>query len=366
MTEATPKVKRVGSVMDFTDDWHGCYDGSWKDVIVPEAFAHPAKYAFGLITRIIKHGMERGWWKPGDVIGDCFGGIGTGGIVASAHGLRWIGVELEPRFVTLAEQNFAKARAASDPVPVIIQGDSREFAKLVGDVDAVVTSPPYAESIKGEHGETETAAESRNKRSTPGGSLGQSQRHGGYGGKGNIGNLRSGTLDGCVTSPPYGMGDSAGPESLNRRTDPSAAAMVACQGWASGGQVSEGNLACEKDDTYWQACAAVYQQVHQALKPGGVFVLVVKSYVKKGKRVPLPDQTAELLERLGFEPLERIRAWLVKEETHAGLFGDVTVKKERKSFFRRLAEKKGSPPIDWEEVIVVRKLAITAEVNLER
>ena len=24
---------------------------------------------------------------------------------------------------------------------------------------------------------------------------------------------------------------------------------------------------------------------------------------------------------------------------------------ERKSFFRRLAEKKGAPPIDWEEVI---------------
>ena len=27
------------------------------------------------------------------------------------------------------------------------------------------------------------------------------------------------------------------------------------------------------------------------------------------------------------------------------------IHKERKSFFRRLAEKKGSPPIDWEEVI---------------
>ena len=21
--------------------WTGCYDGSWKDIIVPEAFAHP-------------------------------------------------------------------------------------------------------------------------------------------------------------------------------------------------------------------------------------------------------------------------------------------------------------------------------------
>jgi hypothetical protein len=47
---------------------------------------------------------------------------------------------------------------------------------------------------------------------------------------------------------------------------------------------------------------------------------------------------------------------LVKESSHTCLFGHEHVtRKERKSFFRRLAEKKGSPRIDWEEVIVVRK-----------
>ena len=63
-----------------------------------------------------------------------------------------------------------------------------------------------------------------------------------------------------------------------------------------------------------------------------------------------------MLESLGFEPVERIRAMLVKEDRQPGLFGEDVVKTtERKSFFRRLAEKKGSPRIDWEEVLMVRK-----------
>jgi hypothetical protein len=38
--------------------------------------------------------------------------------------------------------------------------------------------------------------------------------------------------------------------------------------------------------------------------------------------------------------------------------GRATKTKERKSFFRRLAEKKGSPRIDWEEVLFVHKSEI--------
>jgi hypothetical protein len=46
---------------------------------------------------------------------------------------------------------------------------------------------------------------------------------------------------------------------------------------------------------------------------------------------------------------------LVKETTQNGLFGTITEKKERKSFFRRLAEKKGSPKIDFEVVLCTQK-----------
>ena len=84
--------------------------------------------------------------------------------------------------------------------------------------------------------------------------------------------------------------------------------------------------------------------------------LVVKSYVKGGKFVDLPEQTWTLLLHLGFEPVERIRAMLTKETRHPSLFGGHEVKRvKRVSFFRRLAESKGSPRIDYEEILVVSK-----------
>ena len=73
--------------------------------------------------------------------------------------------------------------------------------------------------------------------------------------------------------------------------------------------------------------------------------------------VCLCDQTCELLTRLGFDVFERCRCWLVKESEHNDLFdGKVTKKVERKSFFRRLYEKRpGSVKIDFEEVIWARR-----------
>ncbi len=47
---------------------------------------------------------------------------------------------------------------------------------------------------------------------------------------------------------------------------------------------------------------------------------------------------------------------LVKEKRHKSLYGgEIVTRTERKSFFRRLAESKGSPRIDYEEVLIVRK-----------
>ena len=324
-------------------DWQGCYDEGWKGVIVDEAFRHPAKFAYGLVTRIYRHGLDRGYFKPGDLIGDPFGGVGLGGIVAAYHNLRWIGVELESHanagspFVELAQQNFAfhepRWKAGDDPVPVIVQGDSRRFAEIVGEVcgvvtsppfvdslssgklsdemreelrrkghkpsasgesamygtadgqigalkagslDAVVTSPPYAESVKGDHSERETAAETTAKRRTQGGSLGQSQRHGGYGAsEGNIGNLREGVIDGAVTSPPWEQGDQRGcPESKIALQE-----AVVRDGRGHGGKLgpsvgksygeSDGQIGNDAGETYWQAMHAVYGQMFLAMKPGG-------------------------------------------------------------------------------------------------
>lgn len=81
--------------------WNNCYDDSWKGLISPEAFSHPAKFSRGLIQRIYQYCLEKQYFLPGQTIIDPFGGIGLGAI-ATHYGLNWLGNELEPRFCQMA------------------------------------------------------------------------------------------------------------------------------------------------------------------------------------------------------------------------------------------------------------------------
>jgi DNA modification methylase len=86
---------------------------------------------------------------PGGLVADPMCGIGTTLVEAAALGRRAVGVELEPRWAQLARANLThalpleKARLAE-----VRQGDARHVAALLADVagqvDLVVTSPPYA------------------------------------------------------------------------------------------------------------------------------------------------------------------------------------------------------------------------------
>ncbi len=263
-------------------------------------------------------------WRNSDLVLDIFGGIGSTGIECSNVGLRSYLCELEPKFCELAKENFNRHKqgwsAIGLPIPVIVQGDSRQLRKNLGmvisdavvssppygdveranhkpgekvkraragrkdqkegygitegqlgnmdgvissppyanispeksgkgidlrkqwetyrksgggmsfkkfkaqqerhsqgygkskgqlgslpegAVDGVISSPPYAGSLQGDNSEAETAEESLKKRKTKGGSLGRSQRHAGYGGKDNLGNMDAGEVDAVVSSPPF-------------------------------------------------------------------------------------------------------------------------------------------------------------------
>lgn len=82
--------------------WYKCYDSGWNGLIVPEAYAHPAKFSRSLIQRIYQHCTAEGWLAPGSTVLDCFAGTGLGGLDAGLAGYRFIGVELEARFCALA------------------------------------------------------------------------------------------------------------------------------------------------------------------------------------------------------------------------------------------------------------------------
>jgi len=396
--------------------WHGCYDDGWRGIIVPEAFSHPAKMSYGLLKRILAHAKEQGWLKEGDVILDPFGGIGSTGILGAYEGYQVVCVELEQKFVNLAEQNFELHKDAwvefGNPFPVIIQGDSRKLCELVegadcvvgsppfsqchtdcsknskivrknakdkrihagyekqfhgqtpgqlgsmklGNVDMVVSSPPYAENPGSKEelgGKVESGMVRKNPRH-PGEKL-YFTKYAKQDTEGNLGNLKSGDVDCVISSPPYeaslDRSKNAGRvENIKRRKK-----KMEYGGLASYSS-NENQLGNYKGDTFWQTAKTIVEQCYQILKPGGHAIWVVKSFVRKGKIVDFPSDWQRLCESVGFKTVCIHHAMLVKETTHKTLFGHTEVKKkERKSFFRRLAESKGSPRIDYEVVLCMQR-----------
>ena len=98
------------------------------------------------------------------------------------------------------------------------------------------------------------------------------------------------------------------------------------------------------------------EQVYAALVPGGHAVWVTKAFVRNGERVDFPGQWRQLCEAVGFVTLHEHHAMLREDRgTQLGFFEDDHLVTERKSFFRRLAESKGSPRIDWETVWCMEK-----------
>lgn len=398
------------------ETWAGCYDSNWNGFITPESFAHPAKYARGLIERIFKHLLETGMIEPGGIVVDPFGGIASGGIVAAGLKLQWFGCELEPRFHSLGLANIELHRKTwerfEDPLPVLVCGDSRELRKNLAGVlaQAVVSSPPFvdndtrptalgigkgtrsgdsAERNKGDYhyGKSEgqlgvmpagnvDAVVSSPPFSPSGNQIPNVSGHGNnppvrsrqnaepdrpdnYGTtEGQLGNLKAGELaDALVTSPPYegirqdgGRIAKEGVGGFGAYTDEPADA------WHT--QRDQNNLGNLKTgSTFWEAARDIVLECFLILRPGGISAWVCKDFVRAKARVPFCDDWCKLLESQGFIVFKRVHASLVKEDRHPGLFegGDIVKTTERKSFFRRLAEKKGSPRIDFEEVIFAYK-----------
>lgn len=493
-------------------EWAGAYDLSWKGYICKSAFAHPAKFSRGLIERIYKHMLSQGWLKRGDCVVDCFGGIGTGGIVAASLGLAWIGVELEPKFHTLAagmdcpgftkqqwqrfysrphllslcpecvrnwqpciydcrqaggffaareiphaephrfrgnfDLHLAAWQAHGDPIPRMVQGDSRFLqANLRGVLaQAVVCSPPYHESL--DRGTVNAAERVRlaremgisnaehispidmeriGKRSqgdygTTPGQLGSMPTgsidsivtsppyssgtvHGGNGidadkiydnrcgphstvalqggypqSTGQLGNLPAGQVDSVVSSPPYegsivgGNDAEATKRRLERIANESPEKLgprshsYARSGKYAGNIVapeygtSDGQLGAEQGETFWSAARDIVSECFGILRPGGYAAFVVKSFVRDKQIVDFPGDWLRLCEACGFETVQIVHASLVKEERHPDLFGGESVKvTARKSFFRRLYERKyPGNSIDYEVVQFFKKPRVTA------
>jgi hypothetical protein len=233
--------------------WHGCYSDSWQGVITPDAFAHPAKYARGLIRRIYQHMLDSGYVARGDSIIDPFGGVGLGGLDAMTFGLHWTGCELEPRFVELGQRNIDKWRRdlamlnGTLGTARLLQGDSRRLLEVVGGgMGAAVSSPPYAESM-GQGGESAidiTKTTTKQSWNNQHGQINISRQYGQT--PGQLGSMPSGDYGAAVSSPPF-----SGDKNLMAVNDQGVRSdMVARRGMVeSDTQQSPGNLAALRADS---------------------------------------------------------------------------------------------------------------------
>lgn len=171
-----------------------------------------------------------------------------------------------------------------------------------------------------------------------------------------IGNLKDprGDIDAVLSSPPYGDVMST----AEARGKPSS-------GWIEDKGIphnkygsDEAQIGNKNAETYLSAMLAVYRDLHAVLKPGGVVCLVTKNPVKAGKIRRLDDDTIRLMEAAGFELIERVQALLAEDlgEQMTLDGGAVKIRRERKSFFKRLFERKRPDlKVDHEDVTFFRR-----------
>jgi len=179
------------------------------------------------------------------------------------------------------------------------------IAKLKhGSVDAIVTSPPYADGTKGPSRSSLWERLSKDPTSNRYGRKTHPTIGEGYGKSAeNIGNLPF--VDAVITSPPYSEQAEAGnkdPDAFWNKAEKTHGRKFTDKTRRLMKMRFEepeniGNL---KKETYLEAMAKVYSEMWKVLKPQGKAIIIIKPFIRQKKVVDLPLQTWLLMEKVGF------------------------------------------------------------------
>jgi len=132
---------------------------------LPESNAHPGK----MLPALAREAISR-YTRPGELVLDPMCGIGTTLVEAAHLDRQAIGVELEPRWATLAAANIHHAETQGAPGSAIaLQGDARRLGRgLLNQYrdlcTLILTSPPYGPSTHGHVRKHEDHVEKLNDR----------------------------------------------------------------------------------------------------------------------------------------------------------------------------------------------------------
>lgn len=107
-----------------------------------DAFNHPAPFLIKDIEKLISMFTKRNM-----IVLDPFMGSGTTTIAAFNLDRKSIGIDLSEEYRSLAIKRFEKKSIPTDRYEYFT-GDSRRILASIGDVDYVVTSPPYHNILK--------------------------------------------------------------------------------------------------------------------------------------------------------------------------------------------------------------------------
>ena len=145
----------VRSWMRFTKSWFICNPRARRKGQIH----HPAKFPEEMAAEFIRY-----FTRPGETVLDPFCGTGSAVRAASAEGRRGVGVELAPEFLRICREHRADAEREH-----YLAGDARDASRLcreagVGQVEYLLTSPPYWDMLRQSRGGVLSAQKERAQR----------------------------------------------------------------------------------------------------------------------------------------------------------------------------------------------------------
>ena len=109
---------------------------------------HPAGFPETLVREFVEF-----FTKPNMWVLDPFLGTGSTLLAARAAGRNAVGIEINPRYASMARSRLEEAPPSDQTRQLVLQGNSRILQKILGEnkvqeVDFCITSPPYWNQLK--------------------------------------------------------------------------------------------------------------------------------------------------------------------------------------------------------------------------
>lgn len=256
---------------------------------VEESFAHPGKMLPHVTRSIINT-----YGEPGAVWLDPMCGIGTTLVEAVTFGYTVYGVEWEPRWVNVCNRNLQLLKELGfTGQGFVSQGDARKLRTIYPDiqVDRIAFSPPYGNTLS----KTSHGPDKHPERQKGGKRAAKAIRHG-YG--------FTGIEEAAIPDQPGEMSVKAKPDEINlgdlkhgNLDDAISVTRLLLEGQTYDPKVIK--------PSYLTEMSKVYHQCFQALKVGGVMILVLRDYRRDKRRVDLLGDTLDVCEEIGFQYHDR-------------------------------------------------------------